>query len=285
VNFDEEVLERVGNGTIPNGTTGISATVEISRSTYFMKLIGIDTGGASGHALAMTGEPAVVSGLRPFGVPLEVAVALPTEPPDSCFTLSFGNCDQDQCQVQYTGGQVQHRGWMNLAYVWNQGEDPDFPRALTSNPQGQLKNWMINGWQGELYADCYWSAGCRNGDHIHAKPGTEQDVINVAPIGELILVPVYDAFPNCDGDDPDIESPWPTSPHDACTGMQGADYYHIVGFLAVEITGTSAPDHSITMCLKETLIGQGQISSSEGYQSGGGSSACDTHTMVVTLWK
>jgi len=277
VNFDEVDLGRVGGGSIPNGATGVSATTKITRPTYFVSLVGIDTAGASAPALAMTGRPLMGGGVRPFGIPHPVVSALDE---GDCFDISFGNCDQDECNVTYTGGQTQHRGWLNLAYVWNNTEADSFPRALSSNPAGQLKDWMENGWHNMLYADCFWSAGCYNGDYVHAKPGTEQDVINVAPMNELIYVPVYDAFPDCDGDSPDIAEPYPDDP-DACTGMQGADYYHIVGFAGVKITDTSTPDHSITMCLEETIMGQGQPSPSAGY----GSDVCVMHTMVVTLWK
>jgi Flp pilus assembly protein TadG len=281
VNFDEVVLGRVGAGAIPNGTTGVSVTARINRPTYFVSLIGIDTAGASAAALAMTGPPSYGSGVRPFGVPEKVVADLSE---GDCFDISFGNCDRDECNVNYTGGQTQHRGWMNLDYVWNTPEYPDgFPRAKSSNPGGQLKDWMKDGWRGTLYADCigWWTEHpCHNGDFVHAKPGTEQDVINVAPIGELIYVPVYDAFPDCDGHAPDIPWPYPTSPN-ACTGMQGADYYHIIGFAAVEVAGTSTPNHSINLCLEETIWGQGQPSSSGGYGSG----ACATHTMALTLWK
>jgi hypothetical protein len=278
VNFDEVVLGRVGAGAIPNGSTGVSVTARINRPTYFVSLIGIDTAGASAAAMAMTGPPSIGSGVRPFGLPEQVVEKLS---PGDCFDISFGNCDRDECNVLYTGGQTQHRGWMNLDYVWNKTEAPSFPRANSSNPGGELKDWMENGWDGTLYADCRgWSTGCRTGDFIHAKPGTEQDVINVAPIGEVIYVPVYDAFPDCDGHAPDISQPYPTSPN-ACTGMQGADYYHIIGFAAVEVAGTSTPDHSIDMCLVETIWGKGQPNSNGGYGSG----ACATHTMALTLWK
>jgi Flp pilus assembly protein TadG len=278
VDFDEVVLGHVGAGTIPNGATGVSVTVEISRPTYFVSLIGIDTAGASAAALAMTGRPLMGGGMRPFGIPYPVVGALS---PGDCFDISFGNCDQDECNINYTGGQDQHRGWMNLAYVWNNTEEADdFPRAISSNPSGQLKDWMQNGWNGTLCADGFWNDGYHNGDHIHAKPGTEQDVINVAPIGELIYVPIYDAFPDCDGEAPDIATPYPQSPN-ACTGMQGADYYHIVGFAGVRIQSTSTPDHSMYMCLEETIMGEGQPGPSAGY----GSDVCAMHTMVVTLWK
>jgi Flp pilus assembly protein TadG len=277
VDFDEGVLGRVGGGAIPNGATGVSVTVGISRPTYFVSLIGIDTAGASAAALAMTGRPLMGGGIRPFGIPYPVVQVLDD---GDCFDISFGNCDQDECNINYTGGQSQHRGWMNLAYVWNKTEAYNFPRAVSSNPSGELKYWMQNGWDGTLYADCFWSGGCRTGDYIHAKPGTEQDVINVAPLDTLIHVPVYDAFPDCDGVEPDIVAPYPQSP-DACTGMQGADYYHIVGFAGVRIQSTSTPDHSMHMCLVETIMGEGQPGPSAGY----GSDVCAMRTMVVTLWK
>ena len=284
VNFDEVDLGRVGDDFIPNGATGISVTARISHQTYFISLIGIDTAGAAASALAMTGRPTVLGGVRPFGVPSEVMDAL--EPGD-CFNISFGNCDPDPdiddvCNIEYTEGQIQHRGWMNLAYVWNNSEDPNFPRALSSNPTGQLKEWMENGCNYMLYADCPWGAGCHNGDYIHAKPGTEQDVINVAPPPEVkFLVPIYDAFPDCDGHNPDIAEPYPSHP-DACTGMQGASYYHVVGFTTVWIESTSTPDHSMEVCLSDpTVVGKGQPAPSAGY----GSDVCAMYTMVVTLWK
>jgi Flp pilus assembly protein TadG len=277
VDFHEVVLGRVGGGAIPNGATGVSVTVGIRRPTYFVSLVGIDTAGASAAALAMTGRPLMGGGIRPFGIPYPVVNALDD---GDCFDISFGNCDQDECNINYTGGQDQHRGWMNLAYVWNNTEASQFPRAISSNPSGELKDWMRDGWDGTLYADCPWNAGCHNGDYIHAKPGTEQDVINVAPLDTLIYVPIYDAFPDCDGVAPDIAAPYPQSPN-ACTGMQGADYYHIVGFAGVRIRSTSTPDHSMHMCLEQTIMGQGQPSSSAGY----GSDVCAMHTMVVTLWK
>ena len=63
--------------------------------------------------------------------------------------------------------------------------------------------------------------------------------------------------------------------------MMGADYYHIVGFAGVRVQGTSRPNHSIDLCLEQTIWGQGQPSPNSGY----GSNVCAMHTMVVTLWR
>jgi len=161
-----------------------------------------------------------VTGLRPLGIPLEVALAL--DEGDS-FTLSFGNCPQhpEQCIVSYTGGQVQHRGWLNLAYVWNQTEDPGWRRAV--DPSGDanvLKDWMANGFPSgsSFYA----------GDYVHAKPGRNSSAIGQAPIGERILVPVFDSVPHYD------EIPAPKAP---AAAQGGSYYYHIVGFVVFEVTG------------------------------------------------
>jgi hypothetical protein len=253
-------------------------TTRINRSTYFVSLLGINTAGASAGALAMTGRPLMGTGVRPIGIPRPVVMDLD---PGDCFTISFGqNCDDpDQCTVDYTGSQEQHRGWLNLNYVWRQqDEGAGFPRAGSHNPSSLLDDWMRDGWDGTLYADGLWRDGYQNGDHIHASPGTVQVAISAAPIDELIYVPIFDAFPDCDGNEPDIVAPYPPT---ACTGMQGADYYHIVGFVGVWVRGTSTPNHSIDLCLEETIWGEGQPSPNSGY----GSNVCAMHTMVVTLWE
>jgi len=278
VAFNESVLGRVGSGAIPAGAAGISVTTKISRKTYFVSLVGIDLAGASAGALAMAGRPLTGSGVRPFGIPRPIVMDLD---PGDCFTIRFGNnCDDlDQCNVEYTGVQHQHRGWLNLNYVWRQQEEgAGFPRAKTHNPGSDLDDWMTSGWDGTLYADGLWIDGYRNGDHVHASPGLMQEVIDAAPIDELIYVPVFDVFPDCDGEEPDIVDPYPPK---ACTGGQGADYYHIVGFVGVWVRGTSRPNHSIDLCLEETIWGEGQPSPNSGY----GSNVCAMHTMVVTLWE
>ncbi len=292
VDFDEVVLGRVGDGIIPTGSTGISVTVAITSSTYFVSLIGIDEAGASAYALAMTGPPLVMGGLRPFGIPLDVVTAIePGAGEDSCFTVGFDTqCDQDdKCLIDYLDGQTSsHRGWMNLAYVWNQGEDSsDWLRAIDhSGDASHLGQWMEDGYNGHvIYADGPWSAGYRYGDHIHAKPGKNSSVIKHTPEDELFYVPIFDQFPNCDGDPALLEEPYPddrAEGGDACVGGQGADYYHIVGFAGVTVPegGADQGGGTITACLEETIIGESQPSPNQGY----GSDACATHTMVVTLW-
>jgi Flp pilus assembly protein TadG len=285
VGFSPPVM--VGGGTVPQGASGVSATVTLTRSTLFMSLIGIDTAGASAAAAAVTGPPLYLSGgIRPFGIPLDVVQELKK---DDCFDISFGqHCDDTHadCTIEYLDGRTSsHRGWMNMNYVWNQGDESrDWYRAVSQNPGGTLDDWMKDGWDGSLWADCKWSEGCRWGDFIHAKPGTEQDALNVAPIGESITVPIFDTFPDCDGMAPDLQAPWPTppdAPKDACTGMAGADYYHIVGFAQVKVEDMEKSSHSLELCVEEIIVGEGRPAPNMGY----GSDVCATHMMVVTLWQ
>ena len=276
IGADESVLGRVGDGSIPIGATGISVTVEISHATYFVTLVGIDTAGASAHALAMTGPLLVAGGLRPFGVPLQLVQDLdPDDPNNDWFTISFKH---DGGQVTWAGGHLaQHRGWMNMGYVWNQGEGPDFPRAIDQSAgANDLKEWMENGWQGILYADCLWNEGCRYGDYIHAKPGTNSSAVCRAPQDTLIYVPIYDEVPDCATEIPEPRPDCPT---------QGGGYcYHIVGFVGVKITACQQGQGTITADLVETIMGQGVPSFGVGRGYGEGQ-ACETYTQVVTLWR
>jgi hypothetical protein len=277
VPFTPQVL--VGNSLsggdgIPDGAAGISATVKIERSTHFVTLIGIHTAGASAPAVAVTGPLAAGGGLRPFGVPIELVIGLdPDDPDNNAFSISFKNdggeiCWADRC--------VQHRGWMNLGYAWNQGENDAFPRAVDdSTSASDLKEWMRNGWQGTLYADCLWFVDdCGWGDYVHAKPGTNSSAICQAPDTEIII-PVYDYIPDCPQEP--IPDPKPDCP------TQGSAYaYHIVGFAGTRITECSQGGGGIEAELVRLIMGQGVPSPNGGYGHG----VCEkTALITVTLWE
>jgi len=274
--FDPPVL--VGGGATPTGAAGVRVTSAITRSTYFLGLIGLDTTGARASATAVAGPPLTGGGMRPFGVPLEVARATGV---GGCFTSNFKHCDVDKpdsCWIKDDDENVvgQHRNWLNLNHVWNQGEaSASFPRATgSSGNAAQLKSWMRNGWDGTLYADCYWSAGCRYGDFIHAKPGTNSSVIGETPINEEFVVPVFDVVPH-----------YSTIPSPKASAVpQGGDYYyHIVGFLTVVVPpgGANQGGGTIRMCVRNAIWGQGQPNPNTGF----GNNVCAAHTMVVALWK
>ncbi|MBN1179860.1 MAG: hypothetical protein JXD18_11640 [Anaerolineae bacterium] len=284
-NVVEEYNPRVfvGGGTIPNGASGVAVTTTITQATFFMNIVGQTETGAGADAIAVTGPPLVVGGLRPFGVPLQVMGVLDV---GDCFTSSFKNCDYDApigdpdgCYVyDDAGNQIgQHRNWLNLDHVWNEGEaDEGFPRATGgAGNAADLQEWMADGWQGVLYSDCFWSTGCHWGDYIHAKPGTVSSPLNDVPIGVEFVIPIFDVVPHYD------EIPEPK----ADPNPQGGDYYyHIVGFGAVVVNDANDVNQgggTITACISELFWGEGQPSPNTGY----GTDVCSNHVMIVTLWE
>ncbi len=275
VDHTSAAVGTVGSGSIPVGSTGISATVNIRRKTYFLTLAGIHEAGASAHALAMTGPPLAAGGMRPFGVPLEIVTQLDS---GDWFQISFKH---DGGEVTWSGTITpsQHRGWMNMGYIWNAGELPDgFPRAIDESANANiLREWMENGWDGGvLYPDNLWSLGARDGDFIHAKPGTNSTAVCAAPEDLIFPIPIYDALPDCPTE---IDTDRPSCP------TQGSNYvYHIVGIASVQVADCSQGSGTLTLELADAIIGEGMpdLGENTGF---GEARACETHTQVVTLWK
>ena len=265
-----------GGEGIPDGAAGISATMRIERSTHFVTLIGIHSAPASAPAVAVTGPLAAGGGLRPFGVPVELVEDLdPDDDSNNDFSISFKN---DGGEIMWAGQTAQHRGWMNLAYVWNQGEYDTFERAVDENAgASELKEWMENGWQGTLYADCLWfGENCGWGDYVHAKPGTNSSAICKAPEAPTeIIIPVYDYIPDC------IDEPVPGHKPD-CPTQGGSYVYHIVGFAGTLITDCSQGGGQIDAELARLIMGKGVPSPNGGF----GSDVCEqTALTTVTLWE
>jgi uncharacterized repeat protein (TIGR01451 family) len=196
-----------------------------------------DTDDADGPISSAPPVMASISGLRPFGVPLRLTQQ--TEPSDT-FTITFGT-DGGTIKWVTREGQlviVSHPGWMNLNYVWNEGETPGFPRAVDDDTSADtMKEGMASGWLGTLYADCEWDAGCRYGDYVSAKPDRNLTVVKEVPLQSTFYVPIYDAFPGCRTEIPYPKPPCPID-SDAC--------YHIVGFAAIEVPTHDAGEAQIT---------------------------------------
>jgi hypothetical protein len=246
---------------VPDGAAGVSVLSSIQHGTRLVHLAGEDTSSASAAAVAMTGPMLTGGGLRPFGVPLQLMQTLIS---GDSFSVDF---KQNGGSIEWIGDdeeiESQHRGWMNFGYIWNVGEDPDFPRAVDdSTNAATLKDWMENGWDGIIYG----------GDFVHAKPGTNSSAVCAAPENEVFYVPIYDAIPDCE---PEIADPKPDCP------TQGGGYcYHIVGFAGLMITDCNQGQGKITAELVETIVGEGVPAPNQGY----GSDVCDSsNTMVVTL--
>lgn len=266
-----------GGQGIPPGAAGISATVEIERWTHFVTLIGIPRAGASAPAIAMAGPPRATGYVRPFGVPIQLVEDLDPEDPDNnAFSIIFKN---DGGEVIWGDKMAQHRGWMNLAYVWNQGENDTFDRAVDEGADASvLKEWMEDGWEVILYADCGWGepSFCGWGDYVHAKPGTNSSAVCQAPEYPVtIIVPVYDYIPDCPGE------PIP-DPKPACPTQGGSYCYHIVGFAGARIRNCSQGSGQIDLELARLILGEGEPSANPGYDQ----LACERITlMTVTLWQ
>jgi Flp pilus assembly protein TadG len=282
VQLDPPVL--VGSGSVPPRATGVVVTATLTRPTFFMTLIGLDDTTAGATATAVAGPPWIAGGMRPFGVPLDVMEELEE---GQCFTTSFKNCDPaadegdpNACYITDDSGEVigQHRNWLNLDHIWNTHEEPwGFPRATGGSASAAtLQEWMANGWDGMMWADCPWSSGCRTGDYIHAKPGTTSSPINDVPIGVEFAVPIYDAAP-------EYEAIPPPKPPPVAQG--GNHYYHVVGFGALQVP-TAADANigagTIRACIDEIILGEGQVAPNLGY----GADICgDLNTLMVTLWR
>jgi hypothetical protein len=269
---DENVLGEVGAGSIPVGASGVQVIIDSTINTHFMKVVGIDTADVSADALALTGPLIPGGGVRPIGIPREMVKVLKRGMP---FWIYMKNCatKPETCIIGYTGGQVQHRGWLNLKYMWNDGtwkdeERAGWPRATDPNADANtLKDWMVNGCR-----DC---PRLRFGDYIHAKPGTNASAVGAAPVGTVIVIPIFDWVPHYD----DIPGARPEN------AAQGGDfYYHIVGFLAFRVTAENQGTGRIDGKVVRIIWGKGQVGYGEyiGYGEG---NACWNNAMAVNLWR
>ncbi len=259
-----------GDG-IPTGATGISATTTITHSTYFVSLIGIETAGASAPAIAVTGPLAVSIGVRPFGVPMELVEDL-GKLGGGDFEITFTN---EGGEVTWLTKTAQHRGWMNLRYVWNADEADEFPRALDESADANvLKQWMEEGVDVTLSVDDPWKEGARRGDYIGAKPGTNASAACQAPEDKPFHIPVYDYLPHCQTEIPTAKPPCPT--------QGGGDVYHIVGFAAVEVNHCNQGDKRVELELVLLQSGLGETGPSAGYSP----EECHQVTLkAIQLWK
>lgn len=295
IQYDPPELVGDGDG-IPTGASGIQTTTAITRSTYFLGLVGQPSGTASSVATAITGPLLTTGGgLTPIGIPIQVVQDLNPEDP---FSVNMGaSCSgEDDCAVTYIddsgANSIEHRGWVNLCFMWNQSEASSWPRAPRPGDcehgngnigVSSLMDWLSDPPQVTLYADCAWDEGCRHGDYIHGKPGTSWGALQTncsSIVDQTIYAPVFDHF---EADWDNITNPKP----DVYPSQGGGGFYHIVGFTAVKVTSCqhgAGGQHTINMELVELITGEGQVfpTSGSGYGEPG---ACLYNLQVVNLWE
>jgi len=302
VDQDEAVLGPVGGGAIPTGATGISATVEISRQTYFVSLVGIDESGASADALAMTGPVFQLSGgVLPIAVPLEVVETL--NPEEDFYVIEtnqheggmFCREDDDMCIGDPASANA-HRGWLNLNYIYNTSylaQSSQYYRTFEQNVpnRGCGPNPDIStddGVKGWASGQCPYpyplfagTIGATNGDFIHGSPGARQsslmEVSNL--IGQVVYVPVFDFIYMSDYMADNFPQPegigWPRA-----GGGGHAFLYHIVGFAA--LVAEDIDGHTLVGEFQSAIIGEGQFSASTGFGTG----ACSAMDLYgISLWR
>jgi Flp pilus assembly protein TadG len=298
VNADENVLGRVGSGSIPNGATGISATVAISRSTYFVSLLGIDTSSASAPATAMTGPIRQLGGgVMPVGVPVQQVEAI-IEHGTTNFTIfdrSGAICSQDGVVCPSDPPAQASRGWLNFNYIYN-GEinaggstsDPRNRVIATNMSNSDLKEWAENGCPHPLYTGTRGGLPpyLLDGDFIVGQPGARESSRKAVcdnHLGEMVYMPVFDYV-----EQKSFMSSNFTEPANPL-GFPGGQflYYHLVGFVAAELNDCGGK--TIGGEFQFAIIGNEQIdpSSGSGYQGGSSSAMCSDGSMImgVVLWE
>ena len=302
VDQNEAVLGTVGGGSIPVGSTGVSVTIDITRTTYLMMLIGIDTSAASAHALAMTGPINRFSGgggMLPIGVPLDVVEAM--DPGDDFYVIdnkdgAFCRESDDLC-IGDPSDANSKRGWLNFNYNYNTAFNDDahrwyrtLERNVANRPCGDDPTISTDdGLQGWASGQCPYPlpifAGTvdeLDGDFIHGSPGARQAALHEIEdnlLGQIGYVPIFDYIYTAGWMDDNMPDPddigWPTA------GGGGSAYlYHIVGFAATRLDDVDG--HTLEGEFQSATIGKGVFAPSAGYGNG----ACDAMQVYgVALWR
>ncbi len=319
VDMNETRLGQVGwGGGIPNGATGIEATLVVTEPATFMRVVGREDIVAAGHAMAMAGPINYLGGgMLPIGVPLEVVNALEEDEHfhmmdnvkkgggGFCRDMAGTDCIGDPS----TGADTSNRGWLNFNYIYNTehrtADDPlnrsfeqSVPNRGCGSEPGKSVDDGLQGWAGDgcpypfpIFAG---GVGMVNGDFIHGDPGARQsslrEVIETYN-GTIAYVPIFDTIYTSDYMDEHFTAPqeppdgslggkkWPSA------GGGGSAYlYHIVGFAAVRIDDSKLNDHILEGNFTSAIVGDGEISPSTGLGGGG---ACDSGLTLfgVKLWQ
>jgi len=294
-------------GHIPVGATGVAVTLVATDTTTFMRVVGQSHIVASGEATAMAGPvTAVGGGILPIAVPKPVVDALDDEGGSFLIMGNGDFCDITGCDPETDNPPQAQAGWLQLGHVFNKAySDPDGPPFRTfiysmaasgchTPPIDNMDKIGVVGWA-ELGCDYPYllyagDEGDLGGDFVAGKTGAVatgiHEVQDRIDQGETTaVVPMFDYIyvGECQEDETCMESMF-AGQEPPGGWMTGASkyYYHLVGFVTVELLGTSNSDKSIQAEFVSQSVGKGVISPSSGLGSG----SCQPSELIgVAMWE
>lgn len=300
VDKDSSQLLPVGTGSVPNGTTGVEVRTMITESTSFMRITGQNHMAAAGSAIAMFGPLTSGGGFLPIGVPVD-RIDHEGMGPGVGFEIFDGSgaiCRKDDADCPSDPPANSQRGWLNFNYTYNEAIHTGAPgpdRVIsTSASNAELKEWAENGSPHPLFRGTrktvkdtddegnpiynYYT----DGDLIAGDPGARESsrsIVCDTHMGKTVYIPVFDyiyeraqmreAFPDTEPGNP-LQFP-------------NKHFYHIVGFVAAELTSCSNGQKTIEGTFLQKDLGSGTIDPGAGIQIGGGD--CSAAVYAVVLWK
>ncbi len=314
VDQDLNQLGVVGDGEVPDGTTGVQVALTTSRGTIFMGLLGANNMVAPGTATAMTG-PVIrfPGGILPVAAPVNSVNSM--DPGDEFYVLEsihhhnggFICVDPDfvTCIGDPHPANAQ-RGWLNLNYIYNTeyiAQSSPFYRTFETNVGNRICGSdptisTDDGPQGWASGECPYVfpifAGTIDhidGDFIHGDPGARAATLADIYSGYAGLtgyVPLFDHV-YLSEDVADMDEYFP-DPEGIGWPRAGGFLYHIVGFTAVDVPTEEEQEqlrdegvdlnHTLTGTFMQAVIGAGVIDPQ------GLGSPCQPLTIRgVTLWR
>ncbi|MBN1919650.1 MAG: Tad domain-containing protein [Anaerolineae bacterium] len=291
VNKDATRLSNACVGTgVPNGTTGVEVTAQLTQTTTFMRIVGQDNMSPVGNATAMFG-PVVQSGggILPIGFPVQRVDEI-IGSGNMEFTMFDGSgsvCRRDGVDCPSDPPANSQRGWLNFNYIYNTdflGQGAPLERTVNKSfSNDDLKEWAVNGSPYPIFAGTrgglppYYS----DGDYIAGDPGT-RDVtrrdICEAYMNQTVYLPLFDyVYVRSD-----MQSTF--SGQEPSIGWTNSHYYHIVGFMAATLDGCDGGGSNGTIggTFTYAVVGEGQINPGDGIGSG---TTCLPTLKGVTLWE
>jgi len=306
-----EGTPEVGSGSIPAGAAGVAVTLVATDTTTFLRVVGQQHMSAAGEAAAMAGPvTAVGGGLLPIGVP---KVVVDDRDEGGMFRIMANGdfCDIVECDPERDNPPQAQAGWLQLGHIFNHDSpnpgDPLFRTFIYSMaaagcshpPIDYMDKIGVEGWAEVgcdypylLYAGLEGDLG---GDFVAGGTGAiaggvkaVQDRIDDADdrgVPALAVVPVFDYIytGTCGPEETCMETVFEGKepPGGWFTGVSKY-YYHIIGFVTVNLESASISSKAIEAEFVSLAIGEGVILPSAGIGSG----TCEPSELISTvLWE